>query len=97
MIAFEDAQVVINVYRKTYKKILEPYKAGESNSEIAHCNNVLNMLNQIEKFLKLLDDLDHLQYVDKQSLAKYVLELIDNTHVDTYIINDLIKKWICFK
>lgn len=93
MIAFEDAQVVINVYRKAYKKRLEPYKAGESNSEIAHCNNVLNMLNQIEKFLKLLDDLDNLQYIDNQSLAKHVLKLINNTHIDAHITHDLIKEW----
>ena len=92
MIAFEDAKVVIEEYRRIYKKRLEPYEVGESNDEIGYCNSALNMLNEIESFLKLLDSLDKLRYVTND-LPKNVLKVIDKTTVDYRLIKALIDKW----
>lgn len=92
MIKYIDAEAIIQVYIDLYNNIKDEYKAGESNAEIGHCNNVLNMLYNILNALKLINKLDELdKCCDYPFIITDILEIMLNNKVDRQLINALLK------
>ncbi len=92
MIKYIDAEAIIQIYIDLYDNIKNEYKAGESNTEIAHCNNILNMLYSILNALKLANKLDELdKCCDYPFITTDILKIMLNSKADRQLINALLK------